>query len=412
MNIFKNIIKIVCVVLAFCAIAVDCGALYYKFFVHEETLGVNYVTDQVGLDIISSDDLSEEERMQYEDRYFIHANFYDNSKENGIVLQEMQLNYFTDYTLTSDTYRATGIQKTPSTKKGNSTVEKVTNAMGSWAYYDTYDGLSWTGNFNSTKLDRSAKFIIKIGGKPYVIQLTGKYKSTFWIFKSTKKLTYAHLFNDIMQSVQTNSNGYSDGYMLMDLSQYFTISEYDASTGKVKEDDVTDIIKNYIVVKFHYDANGATSAGQSLFKRIALDSGYELGSDLKPVEYSRSEVVYSLTEKDLTYRYSEVYGCYLASLSADTMSFFNDVENYRCDVDIDMSSEYLKSKNITLGGLDYNAFSDFRINTLTLKAYNGEFLLLDNCLKGTKLNTLEHSSTLTIKKQGTPCDSEYSEVIV
>lgn len=60
---------------------------------------------------------------------------------------------------------------------------------------------------------------------------------------------------------------YGDYYITVDLSEYFTIRAFDTESGKFKEDDVTDIIKNYSVLKFHYDENGARNSSQSLNKQ-------------------------------------------------------------------------------------------------------------------------------------------------
>ena len=66
---------------------------------------------------------------------------------------------------------------------------------------------------------------------------------------------YLNVFADCMQAIRSNSAGYGDYYITVDLSEYFTIRELDEH-GKYKQDDVTDIIKNYSVLKFHYDENG------------------------------------------------------------------------------------------------------------------------------------------------------------
>ena len=98
------------VFLAIIGVLVSAVYVYFHFFIKDVTVGVNYIDTQIGLDIVNSEDLTDEEKDEFEDRYFLEANFYSNSKNNGIALQELRLNYFTDYTLLETTYRSTGMQ--------------------------------------------------------------------------------------------------------------------------------------------------------------------------------------------------------------------------------------------------------------------------------------------------------------
>lgn len=110
MKTFKVLGNCCLVFLAVISVCVSLAFGYYHFFVKDLTVGVNYIDNQIGLDIVKSDDLSEEQKNEFEDRYFLECNFYSNSKNNGIALQEMKLNYFTDYNLLSTGYRSTGMQ--------------------------------------------------------------------------------------------------------------------------------------------------------------------------------------------------------------------------------------------------------------------------------------------------------------
>lgn len=107
MKALKTIGNCCLVFLTVIAVCVIIAYVYYHFFVNDKTVGVNYVDNQIGLDIQKSDELTEEEKDEFEERYFIEANFYSNAKNNGIALQEMKLNYFTDYKLLSTSYRST-----------------------------------------------------------------------------------------------------------------------------------------------------------------------------------------------------------------------------------------------------------------------------------------------------------------
>lgn len=103
-----NALKVVgncCLVfLAILGAVVSIALGYYHFFVKEITIGVNYIDNQVGLDIvdiINSEDLTEEEKDEMQDRYFLEVNYYSNDNNNGIMLQELKINYFTDFNLLS-----------------------------------------------------------------------------------------------------------------------------------------------------------------------------------------------------------------------------------------------------------------------------------------------------------------------
>ena len=97
-----------------------------------------------------------------------------------------------------------------------------------------------------------------------------------------------------MQAVKTNSAGYGDYYITVDLSSLFSIKEFDTETGKYKADNVTDIIKTYSVLKFHYDENGARSSQQSIFGIIDNNSKYDLTQDKVDTTYWQERMTYNL----------------------------------------------------------------------------------------------------------------------
>ena len=97
------------VFLAIIGLCVSLAYGYYHFFVKDITVGTNYIDNQIALDIVASDDLTEEQKNEFEERYFMEANFFSNAKNNGIALQELKFNYFTDYSLSSNAYRSTGM---------------------------------------------------------------------------------------------------------------------------------------------------------------------------------------------------------------------------------------------------------------------------------------------------------------
>lgn len=412
------------VFLAVIGLLVSIAFGYYHFFVHDVTVGTNYVDNQIALDIVKSDDLTEEQKNEFEDRYFLEANFYSNAKNNGIALQELRLNYFTDYSLLSTAYRSTGMQYLGDLKQEDLTLVKTTkeeanqNEPKGFSYYDTTNGISWDGNKIRTQLNRESCFTIKIDNRPFQIQLDKTFEwttykrqwYTLWIWnKPTKHVimyNYLNVFADCMQAIRSNSAGYGDYYITVDLSEYFTIRELDEN-GKYKQDDVTDIIKNYSVLKFHYDENGARNSTQSIFKCIDCNPSYDVEDKNIDTTYWQERMVYNLTDKDFVYRYSEVYDGYFVSLSVDMKTRFAGMP--RAKVNVNISTTFDDKKIV---GIDYNGFENFEIDTLTITGENQTFYVLDKGLYNTKIQTLKRSSGITLDFAQNSLNNEYAEVVL
>lgn len=437
MKALKTIGNCCLVFLTVIAVCVIIAYVYYHFFVHDKTVGVNYVDNQIGLDIQKSDELTEEEKNEFEERYFIEANFYSNAKNNGIALQEMKLNYFTDYKLLSTSYRSTGMQYLGDLKQEDlqlvaTTEEQATrDEPKNFTYYDTTNGINWDGGKLRTQLNRETAFIISIDNKPYQIQLDKTYEwttyerqwYTLWIWnKPTKHIwlyNYLDVFADCMQAIRSNSAGYGDYYITVDLSEYFTIRAFDTESGKFKEDDVTDIIKNYSVLKFHYDENGARNSSQSLFKCIDCNPKYDISDEPIDTTYWQERMTYTLTETSklngadiFSYRYSEVYGGYFLSLSMDGKKLFAEMPRAKINITLDLQSEYLTERELKIVGFDYNAFEGLELDTLTIRGETQTFYLLENSLFGTSLKTIKRSESITLDGLETAIDSEFAEVVL
>ena len=424
MKVLKIIGNCSFVFLAIIGLLVSIAFGYYHFFVHDVTVGTNYIDNQIALDIVNSDDLTDEQKNEYEDRYFLEANFYSNSKNNGIALQELRLNYFTDYSLLSTAYRSTGMQYLGDLKQEDLTLVETTEEEANqsepkgFSYYDTTNGISWDGNKLRTQMNRESCFTIKIDNRPFQIQLNKTFEWTtyqrqwwtLWIWnKPTTHVimyNYLNVFADCMQAIRTNSAGFGDYYITVDLSEYFTIRELDES-GKYKQDDVTDIIKNYSVLKFHYDENGARNSTQSMFKCIDCNPSYDVEDKNIDTTYWQERMVYNLTDKDFVYRYSKVYDGYFISLSVDTKTLFANMPRAKVNVNIATTFEDKK-----IVGIDYNGFENFEIDTLTITGENQTFYILDKGLYNTKIQTLKRSKEISIDFAQNSINSEYTEVIL
>ena len=427
MEILKKIGKICFVLLVAIALVVDGLFIYYHFFVKDFTTGTNYIGDQTGLDIINSNDLTVEEKNDYEKRWFIEANLFSNDKKNGIELQELKFNYFTDYRLTSEQYLSTGMQyigdyKWESVNIKWSEEERDNYVFKEFNYYDTRDGISYSGQMGtnasvSTLLKRSTLFTVRIEDEAYALQLNKSYRKGFWIgnlnmFGSEHFYTWAELFESIMKAIKSNNKGYGDYYIpLLNLTDFFTVYKFDETGKKYQTNEITNYVSTYSVLKFHYDKNGARNSSQSMFGSINMDSKYDLEKEYN-TEYWQERFVYNLTEKDLLFRQSEQYGGHLATLSAETKNKFDQMKRAKVNISINLNSEYLKNKNINVVGLDYLAFENFEIDTLTITGSCDNFHILSQSLKNTNLKTLKHSKSIILNIHEAAIDTEFSEVII
>ena len=410
MKTLKTCGNVALILLATLSVIVMVMYAWFAVFVDAKTIGVNNISDQIAVDVKSADELSADELAQFEERWFMEANYYSNDKNNGMELQELNINYFTSHELKQEDYRATGMQyigdfkyeTVSSPNFGADLAEKVASSAveNRFYYYDTTDGISFNGYagdmFNNssvaTVLNRDATLIIKIDNRPFAIQLDGERTTGWWIFGETYIYTYADLFEAVMQAIESNSAGYGDYYITLDLSELFSIREL-SSDGKFLADNVTDIIKNYAVLKFHYDENGASRSSQSMFGKISNNS--VIGE--YDVDYWQERMVYTLSEKDLTYRYSETFGGYFVSFNLATKEFFEEMQRTKLLLNFDFSSLWVEEKGYNVIGFDYNSFEGFEIDTMTIKSAPKTLYVLDDAFKDCKLTTLKHSSGIVFE---------------
>jgi len=422
MKTLKVIGNCCCLFLAIIGALVSIVYGYYQIFVKDYTTGTNYIGDQIPIDLVEkADDLTQEELDIYESRVLFNVNYYSNDKQNGIELQEMRLDYFTDTSLSTISCRSTGMQYIGDfetyTHYVSSDAEAQTYVLEDFYYYDSTNGISWDGGKVATVLNRNTLLTIKIDDKPYQIQLTGSYNYstyerqwyTLWIWnKETVHTVYydwGDVFADVMNAVKSNSAGYGDYYITLNLSTYFSVYEYDGK--KFNKDSGADIVNNYAVLKFHYDENGARNSSQSMFGIIECNSKYDIVEEEIDTTYWQERMVYTLTEKDLSYRYSSVYDGYFVSLNMDTKKLFAEMPRTKVNVNLDLSDTTKK-----IVGLDYNAFEDFEIDTLTLNGQNQTFYILDKALYNSQLQTLKYTNGITLDIAQGAINNEFVEVVL
>ena len=407
------------VFLAIISVCISLAYLYVHFFDTTITTGTNYVDNQTPVDLVErEEDLTQDEIDYYENRYLFNINYYSNDKNNGIELQEMQLNYFTDYSLNIASARGTGMQYLGDfesyTTYVNSEEEANAHVVPDFYYYDTTNMISWEGGKLATQLNRNTMLTIKIGEQPYLIQLTGKtdhYSSFLWWdwVSSTTYYDYGDVFYDVMKAVKSNSAGYGDYYITLDLSSYFTVYEYNPDKKNWSADNVSDKVFTYAVCKFHYDENGAIKADQSLYGQIAVNRNYGLKEEINTT-YWQERIVYCLKNNNFDFRYSDTYKGYFISLKMDMKKMFEEMPRAKVNVLIDLQSTYFQDNNINIVGIDYNGFENVEIDTLTIKGNEQTFYLLDNSLHNSKLQTLEHSKDILLDISTSAINNEYVEV--
>lgn len=425
-----NIGKICLIVLCVVALALDALFIYFRFIDPSQTITINNIGNQVAVDAITdAEGLTEEEKQALEDRTLFTVNLYDNSNQNGIFLGEMQMNYFMSYNLTTSDYRSSGVQYAinfPFAQEIDlfkNTYNSNYDYVFSVTEYDTTDGVSWNGKIEdmsvATALERDKEYIIKIDNQPYSIVLNGTYTKTepLWGFLWNVENTYNYGFQDLflllLQATQTNSKGVGTRYIQIDLSDFFTVKKYNTETDTFEPQLWTDIVRNYCVVKINYSKNGATSSNQSLFNIIANNPSFDVDNNEISTEYWNATITYNLTDSDLSYRYSELYQGNFVSASQDLIVKFANMPSSKINIVIDLNSNFVKSHNYNIVGLDYNAFQNLKINTLTLKSETPVTLnLLDYCLADTNIKTLNYSSIITLIKSDTAINNDCVEVVI
>lgn len=406
-DMYKTIVNLGFIILATVGVCITVALGFFMVFNTKTTTGINNIDEQNGLDhiseIIDGNTADAEVLKQFENRYFIEANLYDNSKNNGVMLQEMKLNYFTSPNLMTADYYSSGMQYKDLAKPYVFDWNDITGQDSNnyirpeFNYYSTVIGLSANWGKAQTPLNRGTYYIVKIDGEAYRIKLQGSFttKSGWWIFSTTTTWNYGfgNVFEDIMNGIKSNNLGTGTHFAVLDLSRYFTVVEkYNTSNSKW-EPQTADLVKNYVAIKFHYTNNGAVRSSQSMFGIINDDPKYDIDESRYDTTYWQERINYTLTNKDLEYRYSELYQGYFVSLSQDIKTLFKTMPRAEVTISINMFAD---GKNII--GLDYNAFKDFRCKTLTING-SGDFYLMTNCLLNTHIETI-NASGITLLGDG------------
>lgn len=429
-ELYKTIINIGFIVLASIGVCVTVALGFFMIFNDNKTLGINFIDNQNGKDfvseIIDGNTADNEILKQFEKRSFFEARLYDNSNGNGIMLQELKMNYFSSPNLKMADYYSSGMQYKDLTKpyefswdvskKVNMfTTQTINNAkvdefkqLSDFNIYSTVAGLSANWGKSQTPLDRDTYYIVQIDDDAYRIKLQGQFDTRYDSRKWYKPWTwddrggdlynysFANVFADIMHGIKSNNLGTGTHFAVLDMSDYFTIVEkyIPGSTGGDWVPQKADIVKNYVAIKFYYSNNGAVRSSQSMFGIINDDSRYNIDESRYDTTYWQERVKYNLTNKDLDLRYSSIYNGYFVSLSQDMKTLFKSMP--RAEVTISINMTYNDKKII---GLDFNAFKDYRFKTLAING-SGDFYLMTDCLLNSHVETVKTNNLITLQGLG------------
>ena len=72
----------------------------------------------------------------------------------------------------------------------------------------------------------------------------------------------------------------------------------------------------------------------------------------------------------------------------DAKKLFAEIPRAKVNITLDLNAPYLTQKEINIVGLDYNAFENLELDTLTIRGGTQTFYLLEKSLFGTNLKTL------------------------
>ena len=139
--------------------------------------------------------------------------------------------------------------------------------------------------------------------------------------------------------------------------------------------------------------------GNDITSPVAINefekAGFTSVFDTEKIDYWQERMVYTLTEKDLTYRYSEAYDGYFVSLDAETKKLFDSMPTTKLLLDFDFTSLWCENKGYNVIGFDYNAFSGFYIDTLTVKSAPTTLYVKDSAFDDATVKTLKHSAGIS-----------------
>lgn len=403
MDVAKKITNSLCVVLVILSLLVIGAHLYYKTVKPTTSATIN-IGNQAPINLMEkTDELTQEQLEYYQNRVLFNFNVYDNTNNNGLEVQEMNLEFFTSFSLQDKDCRATGMQHIGELSEPKLAYGQSPNTYKSndFVYYDTTYPISWVGNNIATQLTRDTKFIVKVDNRPYRIQLTYVENGGFLGIQRIHH-SYSSVFWEAYQAVKSNNKGYGDWYITINLSKLFTIEAFNTETKQWERDLGADEVFAYSVLKMHYSPDGMQKASQSFFGAVDCNSKWSYRPEIE-VDYWQERILYNYTINELSCRYSEAYGGYFLYLNSTAKAMFANMPRARLVITIDIGNDN------SILGLDYYAFADVDVDSLTILG-SGEFMLNAHSLTNTGLTQIILDKNITLQKQESCSNNELTEV--
>jgi len=406
-------------VIAGLAVAAWC---IFMIFDNRENLGFNFVGDQSGVDAVVPDD---PDNSPYAGRWFLDVNYFSNANNNGMVLQEMRMNYFVSHDLTVASYNSTGMQHIGRFQHDRAPYQvhraeawtifgwQGANVIGQrdvvnrrvnprFHYYETVanaDGtnpVSWAHQAGGvgTELNRNTQLIIRMGDEPFMLQLN-QYRRTQNTMIMYRHIDYYHmswsrLFEQVMLAVRSSTATIGRSYLTrFNLSNYFTI--HPIINGDVHRDRHVDHVFSYFVVRVNYNPNGARHSGQSMFGIIANDPNFDLTDNTYNTEFWQERVEIVIGAAHMNRRYSALHGGYLLTPSPRVLEQLSNMRRIYLVIDVTAGDGVV--------GFDFAAFMGIELHTVRIRG-SGDFHLLTNSLRDTQLRHLDVAPMVNIVNHG------------
>lgn len=240
-------------------------------------------------------------------------------------------------------------------------------------YYTTPDGLSYGYKSSpETCLANQDKWIWDVGGKLYLIRSVGDVWldqflwKNFYIDYDVNLLIYQNI-----ASFRSLKNGTT--ITMFDFSPYFTLSEYDETTGRFKDEIVdTNVLTEwtYVNVKVNKTDRNIVDAKQSIFGAYKGDTEWNAYGNGEKDKYWQSYTIKTLTEND--FMPTEIGG--QLTLKSSAKDFYEKFDDTKYVIDINLDA----FEGLDLTGLKKDCLKGFDIKELKLKASKETTFTLEN----------------------------------
>jgi hypothetical protein len=137
-----------------------------------------------------------------------------------------------------------------------------------------------------------------------------------------------------------------------------------------------------------------TTSSQSLYGMVADNDG-SVTFDVDDTEslFWKTEENVTLTDADLTLRYSNYYDGYLLSISNDSISYYKDFDDLRIHLVIDLSGF---DDGINIIGIDSTGLDGLDYYDITVENGEQDFYFMSNSLSGVNVNAIYYTDGVNL----------------